>query len=189
MTIELRRRGILIGVVVVAVVAVALFLVWRSSPEIRIDLDRDDIQSRVAAKLPLRNCALGLACLEMKTATVVLNGGSDRIGIRSELVATLGNREMPGVASISGKPRYVPAEGRVYIDDLRIDELQIDGMSRELTQLVRLGGPSLLRGVLQSTPIYTLRGASLRESFARFALQKVEVIDGKLRLTLRRPSD
>jgi len=186
MVLSKRAWGIAAAVLVIA--AVAAFLVWRNLPEVRVNLDRDEIQSRVSARLPYRNCALGLACLELRNATVVLSEGSDRIGIRSDLLATLGNRELPGVASISGKPRYVPAEGRVFVDDLRIDELHIQGMSPEMTQLVRLGGPSLLRGVLQSTPIYTLRGATWRESFARFALQKVEVVDGKLRLTLSRPT-
>lgn len=182
------KRSWIVAVVATLAVAAALFLVWRAAPEIHINVSQSEIQSKVTERLPHRNCLIGLACLEMKTATVALAEGSDRIGIRSELVATLGTREMPGVASISGKPRYVPAEGKVYVDDLRIDELQIQGMSPEVAQLVRLGGPALLRGVVQNTPIYTLRGVTLRESFARFALQKVEVADGKLRLTLRRPT-
>jgi len=61
-------------------------------------------------------------------------------------------------------------------------------MSPEVAELVKLRGPVLLRGVLQTTPIYTIRGNSLKENFARFALQKVQVVDGKLRLTLHRPA-
>ncbi len=185
----LSRRVIFIGAATLVALVVAGFLVWRSSPEFRINIEQSEIQSRVSAKLPLRSCALVVACLEIVNASVVLSEGSDRIGIRSELLASLGSRQYPGVAAFTGKPRYVPGEAKVFVDDLRIDELQMKGMSPEVAELVKLRGPLLLRGVLQTTPIYTIRGNTLKDSFARFALQKVEVIDGKLRLTLRRPSD
>jgi len=184
----LMRRLVFIGAASVTLVLVVAFLVWRSSPEFRIDVTQSEIQSRVAAKLPLRNCALVVACVEISNASVVLAEGSDRIGIRCELLASLGSRQYPGIAAFSGKPRYVAGDAKVYIDDLRIDELQMKGMSPEVAELVKLRGPVLLRGVLQTTPIYTIRGNSLKENFARFALQKVQVVDGKLRLTLHRPA-
>jgi hypothetical protein len=186
MAMPLRRLGI--AFVALLALAAAGFLVWRSAPEFHIDIEASEIQSRLAARLPLRNCALILACLEIANARVTLAEGSDRIGIRADMLASFGTRQMPGVAALSGKPRYVPGNAQIFIDDLRIDELQMQGMSPEVAELVKSRGPALLRGVLQSTPIYTLRGNTLKDDFARFALQQVDVVGGKLRLTLRRPS-
>ena len=185
----LKRRAILTSVAILAALVIAGFLVWRSSPEFRINIEQSEIQSRVSARLPLRSCALVVACLEIVNASVVLSEGSDRIGIRSELLASLGSRQYPGVAAFTGKPRYVPGEAKVFVDDLRIDELQMKGMLPEDAELVKLRGPLLLCGEMETTEIYTIRGNTLKDSFARFALQKVEVIDGMLQLTLRRPND
>ncbi|MBL8310583.1 MAG: DUF1439 domain-containing protein [Burkholderiales bacterium] len=183
----LNRRASIYGVAVIVVLVAVGFFVWRSSPEFRVSIDQSDIQAHVSARLPLRHCALVVACLEVNSAQVLLAEGSDRIGIRSELLASLGNRRYPGVAAFSGKPRYVPGEGKVFVDDLRIDDLQLQGLSSEVAAMVKLRGPALLHGALQTTPIYTIRGKSIKADFVRFALHNVQVVNGKLLLTLRRP--
>jgi hypothetical protein len=64
----LKRRAILTSVATLVALVVAGFLVWRSSPEFRINIEQSEIQSRVSAKLPLRSCALVVACLEIVNA-------------------------------------------------------------------------------------------------------------------------
>ena len=62
----LKRRAILTSVATLVALVVAGFLVWRSSPEFRINIEQSEIQSRVSAKLSAAQLCAG-GCLVWKS--------------------------------------------------------------------------------------------------------------------------
>ena len=139
-------------------------------------------------KLPLRSCALVVACLEIVNASVVLSEGSDRIGIRSELLCQSWQPSISRRCGVYRQAQIRAGEAKVFVDDLRIDELQTKGCHQKLRNSVVARAVAAAWCVADDADLHDPWQYAERQ-FARFALQKVEVIDGMLQLTLRRPND
>jgi len=182
------QRRLLIALVTLAALGAGVwFLVQRYGPDLAIELTGQDLQARVAARFPIQNCALILVCLDITAPQLKLAEGSDRISLSADLSATLGQRHYTGALAFSGKVRYVAPEGAFYFDDIEIHRLDLTGVPAHYTDLLRARGPAVLRTVLASRPLYTLREDNARERFARMAVQDVRVVNGKLRIAFVKP--
>ena len=102
------------------------------------------------------------------------------------MLVTLGRREMPGKLAFSGVLRYVRYQGDFFLDDVRIDNFSLTGLSPEFVQVVQVRGPAVLRRALEGHPVYTLKGDTAREALAKLAVRDVKVVDGKVRVTFLR---
>ena len=157
--------------------AIATFM-----PETFIDIDQAQLQQRLEARFPQKNCALMVACVSLSNPTVTLTDGSPRIGLSADVLVSLGHREMPGKVSFSGVLRYVRYDGDFFLEDVQVDNFALTGFPPEFVQIVQVRGPDALRRALQGHPIYTLKG-SPRAALARLAVRDVRVVNGKLRVT------
>ena len=175
---------------VLAVVAVLGAASWWAitafMPQGSIDIDQAQLQQRLDARFPQKNCTMLVACLTLSSPVVKLTEGSPRIGLSAAVLVTLGHREMPGQVSFSGVLRYVRYQGDFYLDDVRIDNFLLTGFPPELVQVVKVRGPDALRRTLQGHPIYTLKGDGARSALAKLAVRDVQVVNGKLRVTFLR---
>jgi hypothetical protein len=180
-----RRTGMIAAVVgVFGVCAFGWWAILRTvAPEIYMDIDQAQIQQRLAARFPQHNCALALACLDVTDPQVILAEGTDRIGFAANVNVTLGRRQMQGRVAFSGVLRYVRYQGDFYLDDIRIDDLQLSQFPPELATVLRLRGPAAMRRALEGHPVYTIKGDTAREKLAKLAVSNVRVVNGRVRVT------
>jgi len=153
----------------------------RFMPETFIDIDQAQLQQRLDARFPQKNCALMVACVSLSDPVVKLSDGSPRIGLSADVLVSLGHREMPGKVAFSGVLRYVRYEGDFFLEDVQIDNFELTGFPPEFVQVVQVRGPDALRRALQGHPVYSLKG-SPRAALARLAVRDVRVVNGKLRV-------
>jgi hypothetical protein len=180
------RRVALAAGGALALGALAWWAVVAFVPEATLDIDEAQLQARLAARFPQRNCALMLACLTLSDPKVTLAEGSDRIGLAADVVVSLGRRTASGKVAFSGVLRYVRYRGEFYLDDVRIDNFELLGFPPELVEVVKERGPSALRRALEGHPIYTIRADSPQAALAKLAVRDARVVDGKVRVTFLR---
>ena len=183
----MTARRVAIGLGVVAATAAAgWWAVTSFMPEASIDIDQAQLQQRVDARFPQKNCAMMVACLTLSSPVVTLADGSPRIGLSADVLVSLGHREMPGKVAFSGVLRYVRYEGDFYLDDVQVDNFSLTGFPPDLVQVVKVRGPAALRRALEGHPIYTLKGDTARSALAKLAVRDVKVVNGKVRVTFLR---
>lgn len=182
------KRRLLIGLIALAVLSgCAVFLAQRHAGNLSIELTEQELQTRLAARFPIQNCALIIVCIDITSPQLKLVEGSDRIALAAELSATVGQRRYPGVLAFSGKVRYLAQDGNFFLDDIEIDRLDLTGVPTQYTEILRSRGPSVLRGVLASKPIYTLKADTTQQQLIRLAVRDVRVVNGKLRVSFVSP--
>ena len=183
------KRWLLIGLVALtALGGCAWFLVQRYAPDLAIELTEQELQTRLAARFPIQNCGLIIVCLDVTSPQLKLIEGSDRVALAAEISATLGQRRYPGTLAFSGKVRYVAADGNFFLDDIAIDRLDLTGVPTQYTEILRSRGPSVLRSVLSTRPIYTLKTDTAQQQLIRLAVRDVRVVNGKLRVSMVSPN-
>ena len=173
-------------IVVIAACAFGWWAILRSGPEVSIDIDQAQIQQRLAARFPLHNCALLMACIDVTDPIVTLTDGSERIGFAANVVVSLGRRQSPGRVAFSGVLRYVQGEGDFYLDDVQLDEFTLSEAPPELTAVVKQRGPAALRRALEGHPVYSLKGQGARGALAKLAVKDIQIVNGRVRVTFLR---
>lgn len=179
-----KRRVLISLLALTALGGCALFLAQRYGDNLFIELTEQQLQTRLSARFPIQNCALIIVCLDITSPQLKLVEGSDRIALAADLSATVGQRHYPGVLAFSGKVRYVSADGNFFLDDIDIERFDLTGVPPRYTDVLRSTGPTVLRSVLATRPIYTLKGDTAKERLARLAVGDIRVVNGKLRVSM-----
>jgi hypothetical protein len=180
----MNARGVAIGLAIVAVLgAASWWAITAFMPQATIDIDQAQLQERLDARFPQKNCTMLVACLTLSNPVVKLTEGSPRIGLSADVLVTLGHRQMPGQVAFTSQLRYVRYQGDFYLDDVQIDNFSLAGFPPDLVQVVKVRGPDALRRALQGHPIYTLKGDTARSALAKLAVRDVRVVNGKVRVT------
>ena len=178
------KRRIIIGIVTLAALGgCAVFLAQQYGDKLAIELTEQDLQTRLAARFPIQNCALVVACIDITSPKLKLVEDSDRISLSADIAATVLQRRYAGVLAFSGRVRYVAKEGEFFLEDIEIQRLDLDGVPASYTEMLRSRGPAVLRGVLATKPIYTLKADTAQQRLARLAVRDVRVVNGKLRVS------
>ncbi|MEO5690188.1 MAG: DUF1439 domain-containing protein [Burkholderiaceae bacterium] len=183
----MSAHRILFGLTATAVLlASAWWAITAFVPKASIDIDQAQLQQRLDARFPQKNCAMIVACVTLSSPLVKLTDGSPRIGLSADVLVSLGHRDMPGKVAFSGALRYVRYEGDFYLEDVQIDNFSLSGFPPEFVQVVQARGPAALRRALEGHPIYTLKGDTARSALAKLAVRDVQVVGGKVRVTFLR---
>ena len=183
-----KRRFLISLLAITALGGCAVFLAQRYGDNLFIELTEQELQTRLAARFPIQNCALIIVCIDITSPQLKLTEGSDRIALSADLSATLGQRRYPGTLAFSGKVRYVAADGNFFLDDIEIERFDLTGVPPKYTDVLRSTGPTVLRSVLATRPIYTLKGDTAKERLARAAVGDIRVVNGKLRVSMMKPT-
>lgn len=155
--------------------------------EVVVTLSPDEIQERIAPHFPLKKSWL-IVHVVLSDPKIFLPEGADHIGINM-----LVEINVPLLKPINGQlkattvPRYDPDTKAFYLDQATVDRLELPGLIPELEGKARAAIESTARQELAKHPIYELKGRNLKEVTAAFALQKVQVRDGKLQATFALP--
>jgi len=183
------KRRILISLLALAVLGgCAVFLAQQYGDKLAIELTEQDLQTRLATRFPIQNCALVIVCIDITSPKLKLVENSDRIALSADIAATVLQRRYAGVLAFSGKVRYVAQEGEFFLDDIEIHRLDLEGVPANYTEMLRSRGPAVLRSVLATKPIYTLKADNAQQRLARLAVRDVRVVNGKLRVSFVSPT-
>ena len=179
----MTRRLAAITAALLAAVALATCGVVSRMSNGHLDIEQAELQARIAPRFPTHHCKIVIVCLDLSNPVVVLTEGEDRIGLDVDAKVRLAGQERSGRVGFSGRPRYVPAEGQLFLDDLQITTLEMAGLRDDYAEIVKKHGPSLMNGQLQSRPIYTLDTATTKGALAKLTVRDVKVVNGKLRIS------
>ena len=183
----MNPQRLLFGLTATALLlASAWWAITAFMPQASIDIDPAQLQQRLDARFPQKNCTMLVACVTLSSPVVRLAEDSPRIGLSADVLVSLGHREMPGKVAFSGVLRYVRYEGDFYLDDVHVDNFSLTGFPPEFVQVVQVRGPAALRRALEGHPVYTLKGDTARSALAKLAVRDVHVVGGKVRVTFLR---
>ena len=148
-----------------------------------LDLSARQIQDAIAPKFPAENCPLPLTCIKLQNPTVTLQDNSDRITLMLDTTVTILQQPVTGTAVLSAKPRYLASTGEIFLDDSQIQDLKLQGVPLNVTNLVTQYGSILAKQSLERTPIYNFKN-NQTEKIARMSIVDVKVVGGKLRVSI-----
>lgn len=179
----MTRRLAALTLALLAAAALATCGVVSRISDGHLDVEQAELQARIAPRFPTHHCKLLIACLELSNPVVVLTEGDDRIGLTADAKVVLGTRERVGRVGLSGRPRYVPAEGKLFLEDLQITTLEFAGLPEEYAAIVRQRAPALVKDRLEAHPVYTIDTSTAKGTLAKMAVRDVKVVNGKLRIS------
>ena len=154
-----------------------------SDGKFTLDFSARQIQDAIAPKFPAENCPLPLTCIRLQNPTVTLQDNSDRITLMLDTTVTILQQPVTGTAVVSAKPRYQASTGEIFLDDSQIQDLKLQGVPLNVTNLVTQYGSILAKQSLERTPIYNFKN-NQTEKVARMSIVDVKVVGGKLRVSI-----
>ena len=152
-----------------------------SDGKLTLDFSAAQIQNAIAPKFPQENCPTPVTCIKLQNPKVSLAENSDRITMAFDTSITLLQQPMTGTSVVSSKPRYQTSTGEIYLDDTKIQDLKLQGLSSNVTNSIMQYGSILAQAALQRTPIYSFKSGQA-EKIAKMGVADVRVVDGKLRV-------
>jgi hypothetical protein len=141
------------------------------------------IQSAIEPKFPKENCPTPVTCLKLQNPKVSLTENSDRITMAFDTSVTVLQQAFTGTAIVSAKPRYQTTTGEIFLDDSKIEDLKLQGLSEKAANTAVQYGSLIAQTALQRTPIYTFKDGKA-DKLAKMGIADVKVVDGKLRVLL-----
>lgn len=149
-------------------------------------IEKHEIQQVVDSKLPFRKKYFLFFELVINAADVIIIDGEDRIGINSkmELGVNIGKEKDSFDCAVlgSGKIRYEQNDGALYLNDLRVDKLNLQGVPEKYKNKMSEIATLLLKDYYLKKPIYRLDRGSIKIQMARLILKNLKIINGKLHL-------
>jgi len=177
------RWPLLLGLVLAAAAALWSCTSLRVLASGHLDIEVAELQSRISPRFPVRHCKTVLLCAELSNPVVTLNESDNRVGLSVDLKVNLGPRERSGHVAMSGRPRYVPAQGQLFLDDLQVEQVDMgSGVSADYAEWLRYGATLAAQKALEGRPVYTLDERTAKGALAKRAISDVRVTGGKLRL-------
>lgn len=147
-----------------------------------VEFSKSDLQDRVE-KFVEKNGMIGDA-LEFSSPVVLLEEEGNRVGLKVDVSASAYGKSGKGSLEATGTLTYKPEEGEFYISNLKIHEINLNGVPEYVMGMVTGFVQDGLNKLMPSIPVYTLREGNLKENAARLVLQKVEVKPGRLVATV-----
>ena len=176
--------SVLLGLLVVGVVA--FFMI--QGAEYTIYIEREQIQQAVDKKLPYEKRFALIFVLAVKNTRVFLTDGSDRIGASTDLELNVKIKDKPknlgGFIKSETGVRYDQGNFCFYLLGPEIKELKIRGIPERYTRAVSAGTKRILEQYMSDVPVYKIKDDSLKLKLAKAVLKDVEVVNGRLVVTL-----
>lgn len=154
--------------------AVAL-LIAGCQARLRVALTAPEIERELSKSFPVQRELGGVLVVELSEPKVVLQPGSDRIGLKLNASAGLSMLRVPGSVTVSGKLRYRQEDQQFFLDEPEVMSVQLAGLP-EAQQPALLDTINVaLKAVLPTVPIH-----KLEEGGSKMFLRAVRVEDGQV---------
>lgn len=190
-TSDKRKRKLKIMVAATAAVLLVgltlVFFILRGQRFV-VELTQAQLQEKLDARFPIAKPYLLVLVLTYSEPEVTLTEGSDRVsfGVKATLNILIGGQPKPlgGHGIVSTGVQYNPEDYSFYLNDPRLEQLDIQGVPIKYTAIVNDLAKQMLEERINRTPIYTLKETDLKQEAARLILKGLTVHDGKLVITL-----
>lgn len=143
-------------------------------------LSETELQRKFDEKFPVEDPVSWFG-VTLTHPIVRLREATDRVHLTMDAAIDLPlARKFPGTGEISGEVRYDPERTRLYLDDPKIEKLDVPGVEA-FYEVLFSEMTNLLAGFLPSIPLYTLRDdKGFKQAYARKKLTSAEVKNGTL---------
>ena len=184
-----RKLKILITGIILSVLTTLISCYFLFKGEVfEVIIERAQIQETINSKLPFQKTYFIFFQASVDSAQINLENGSERISIDSSVnlnVTINKNRELLGCSFVgSGKIRYEKIDASFYLDDLKIESLNVKGIPAKYQQKIGTIAESLLKDHFAKKPVYRLNQNSLKIQLTKAVLHKVNIINGRLHVYL-----
>ena len=181
------RRAIILSLVAIIVVVGGAFYFFHGR-EFVYRFTEAQLQEELSARLPIQKTYLFVVQVTLDHPRVTLVEGSDRVnaGLDVMLNVRIAGSALPlsGSVDASGGIRYEAAEGKFYLTDPVIENLQLQGVPEEHASLASSALTLALGEYYATHPIYTLNTLNAKQAAARLVLKSVIVENRQLVVTL-----
>ena len=179
------RAGIALGTLVILAGSVFFYLHGRRYV---VELTEAQLQEGLNRIFPVQKSFLEILSVTLSDPQVHLVDGADRIsfGSKATLNVTIGQQKKPlgGQSTISTELRYDPDTYSFYLENACLESLEVQGIPVQHVEAANHLARKLAQNRLDSTPVYTLRQDSLKQSTARLVLKGMKIKDQKLVIVL-----
>lgn len=179
--------GLLCGLVLVATIVV--WQLWGNRYE--IVLSEQQLVEKLNERFPFEKKLLFVVDLKFSNPLVSLEEGSDRITFGCEIETNLRLEEgrevqapLRGTLTLSGNVRYDENESAFYLDNPRLERVDIAGVPEKWSGKVRDASSRALSEYLNRAPLYRLRPTDVKKAVAKLVLRDVRVSEKRLILTM-----
>lgn len=171
--------GWLLTLAVVMAPAAAAPRIYEVTPE--------QLTQEASTQFPQRRCAGEMACVTIRDPAVRIVEGESRLRLSAHATPAFGAQSFAeGKVEIGALPEYRSDDGAFYLKDMVLTQFEFPGLDPVAAATVGNLLRPLIAEALASTPVWALDETDPRQAMLRIVLEKVEVIDGKLRLTIGR---
>ena len=141
---------------------------------------RADLQTKVEKGFPVEK-KKRLVKVGLSNPAIVLDAGSERIGMRLDVAASLpGMGTVNGVVEADGHLVYRSDAGEIAITDTQLRRLEIADVPAAYRKTVKAIVATLTAKYLSDVTVYTLNPEEFKESLAKLLLRSVAVEDGRV---------
>ena len=166
-------------VIVVLIVVSAIFsaAMWMQKG-VTLTISESELIQKIEEKFPLEKTHLMVLQVRYSDPVLEFLDGENRlrIGLTATPHILINGKEYSGSAVVTGRFRYVPKDGDVYLSDFSVESLKIGdtrGLGPKLSSALAL----LLEDLYSKRPLYSLKNHSLKEATAKMLVKKVEIKD------------
>lgn len=179
------RWRLLVGALLASAAALSASAGW-AAPRI-IEMTPEQLTHEARLQFPQRRCAGGIACLTLSEPRVQIQQGQARLFMSARAEPALGGQQFEsGLIEVGAMPEYRSEEGAFFLKDSAVTRFEFPGLAPEAAATIASLIKPLITETLATTPLWALDETDPQQAMLRIVLQKVEVIDGRLRLTIGR---
>ncbi len=182
------NKGILAGAAVMLLTVAGALLFFKNEMVI-IQLTAEEIEQAIGKRLPYEKELPLSVRLVVSHPRVSLTetGTAVRFGVDVAVEASgffTRRAELKGAFDLSAGVSYQPKDYTFYLHNPRVVDVRVTGASGRTAKKVRKAVNKALERHFRHLAIYRLKDKNLKQKAARLLLRRVEVLDGKLHLTL-----
>lgn len=188
-TMTTRRQGRrAAGAAAVLLLAAGAGAGWLLTRDATVTVSQAELQRRLAEAFPIQKDYLGVGTLTLSRPVVHLQPGSDRVDFAVDAAADAlgGALRAGGAGRLSARVRFVPATRELFLEDTRVESLDIRGLPAQYAGLARQGAGLAAQEYFAARPLLTVERPLWSGPLGRFVVKNAVVEDGALRVTLGR---
>ena len=183
----MKKSIILLGIIAFIVsILIAVFVFPR---QLVINIPQMQIQEKIEAEFPLEKDLIFLTA-QLKHPIIDLDQTTERVTLNLDTAVRLNpgivNGELLGMVSLSSGISYESEKGTIYLDDIRIEQIDLDPLPQQSIGKVTDIVNALSSDVIESVPIYTLDSDKFKQRSVKWVLKDVAIADQELVVTLGR---
>lgn len=142
-----------------------------------------ELQAKVEQVMPLVRQTL-FVTIELSQPVIQLASDENVIDLQLNVKVSSVGFEKQGVTRLSGTLIYSAKDNAFYVADMRVLEIEVDGMPPQFKPQVIQVAEQVFNPVLQSMPVYRLKD-DLTQTMVKAVLESIEVQNKQLVATLK----